>query len=50
MKKKSILRMQGTNTFVGVPKVWAELLGLKKGSPLTLELDIKRKEIIIKTK
>ncbi len=50
MEKKSILRVQGTNTFVGIPKVWAELLGLEKGSPIKLVLDPKKKEILIKTK
>lgn len=50
MKKKAILRIQGTNTFVGIPKVWTEILGLEKGSPVELVLDVKKKEILIKTK
>ena len=48
MKKEVKMQQSGGNFYAYLPKGWIELLGLKKGTSVILDLDVTRKEIIIK--
>lgn len=50
MEKQTKIQGGKSNNLVNIPTAWLDMLKAKKGDEVTLELNIKRNQIIVKFK